>query len=83
MRKVRANKQGDDYAGWDGNLFVGSLYRQELHRLEVDGEDVTHRENLLGDTVGRIRDVRLGPDGFLYIVTDESNGGVYRIEPVS
>lgn len=75
--------QGDAYADWDGNLFVGSLARQELHRLVIDGSEVTHREDLLSETIGRIRDVRLGPDGFLYVITDEERGGVYRIEPAS
>jgi aldose sugar dehydrogenase len=71
---------GDSYPGWNGNLFVGSLYRQQLHRLVLDGDEVSHREVLLDDTVGRIRDVRQGPDGYLYVVTDQSDGGVYRIE---
>lgn len=75
--------QGDSYNNWDGNLFVGSLYREQLHRLVVDGETIAHEEVLLDGTLGRIRDVRLGPDGYLYVLTDESEGGVYRIEPSS
>lgn len=66
---------------WDGNLFVGSLYREQLHRLVLDGDEVSHEEILLDGTVGRIRDVRVGPDGHLYVLTDQSEGGLYRIEP--
>jgi aldose sugar dehydrogenase len=75
---------GDAFPGWRGNLFVGSLLREQLHRLVIDGRKVTHEEVLLGGdhSVGRIRDVRQGPDGLLYVVTDESDGGIYRIEPV-
>ena len=75
--------QGEEYNNWDGNLFVGSLYLEQLHRLVIDGESIAHEEILLEGTVGRIRDVRLGPDGYLYLLTDESDGGLYRIEPVS
>jgi aldose sugar dehydrogenase len=67
--------------GWRGNLFVGALVREELRRLVIDGRRVTHEEVLLAGTVGRIRDVRQGPDGMLYVVTDHGDGGIYRIEP--
>lgn len=66
---------------WNGNLFAGSLFQEQLHRLEIENEEVVHEEILLTDTIGRIRDVRMGPDGYLYLLTDESNGGLYRIEP--
>lgn len=66
---------------WNGSLFAGSLYKEQLHRLEVDGEEIVHDEVLLTETIGRIRDVRLGPDGHLYLLTDHSDGGLYRIEP--
>lgn len=72
---------GDAFPGWNGHLFAGSLYRKQLHRLVIDGERVTHEEILLSDTLGRIRDVRQGPDGYLYVLTDEEDGGVYRLEP--
>ncbi|MBZ5487337.1 PQQ-dependent sugar dehydrogenase [Halomonas aquamarina] len=72
---------GNGVAQWQNNLFVGSLKREQLHRLVLDGDSVTHEEMLLTDTIGRIRDVRQGPDGFLYLVTDEEDGGVYRLEP--
>jgi aldose sugar dehydrogenase len=73
---------GAPLPGWQGNLFVGSLLREQLHRLVLDGRRVVREEVLLDGTVGRIRDVRQGPDGYLYVVTDQSDGGVYRIEPV-
>lgn len=72
---------GDVYPGWQGDLFAGSLRRQQLHRLVLDGREVVHEEILLTGTVGRIRDVRQGPDGYLYVVSDRGDGGVYRIEP--
>lgn len=65
---------------WNGDLFAGSLLKEQLHRLEIDGEEVVHEEVLITEVIGRIRDVRMGPDGNLYLVTDESDGGVYRIE---
>lgn len=46
-----------------------------------ENDGVVHEEVLLEDTLGRIRDVRQGPDGLLYVVTDEEDGGVYRLEP--
>lgn len=73
-----------DVSEWNNNLFVGSLRREQLHRLVLDGDgEVTHEEVLLADTLGRIRDVRQGPDGMLYVVTDDEDGGVYRLEPES
>jgi aldose sugar dehydrogenase len=74
---------GAAFPGWQGDLFVGSLARRQLHRLVLDGQAVAREEVLLDGTVGRIRDVRQGPDGFLYLVTDAADGGIYRIEPVS
>ena len=67
---------------WRGNLLLGSLKFSTLVRLEFDGERVTHEERLLGDELGRIRDVRQGPDGLVYLLTDESNGALYRLSPV-
>jgi aldose sugar dehydrogenase len=51
-------------------------------RLELDGEKVTHEERLIEDAIGRIRDVRVGPDGYLYLLTDESDGILARLEPM-
>jgi aldose sugar dehydrogenase len=67
---------------WEGNLFAGSLLKEEVYRLVIENGDVVHEEPLLTGRIGRIRDVRQGPDGFLYIATDEREGGIYRIEPM-
>ncbi len=72
---------GDAIPGWQGSLFAGSLVRRQLHRLEIADGEVAHKEVLLDGTLGRIRDVRQGPDGLLYVTTDESDAGVYRLEP--
>lgn len=72
---------GDAFPAWQGNLFVGALAFQQLRRLELDGDDVTDQEVLLDKEVGRIRDVRQGPDGYLYLLIDDQNGGIYRLEP--
>jgi glucose/arabinose dehydrogenase len=66
---------------WNGNLFAGSLYEKQLHRLVLEGDEVVHDEVLLTEKIGRIRDVRIGPDGLLYMLTDHSDGGLFRIEP--
>jgi glucose/arabinose dehydrogenase len=73
--------QGDAFPQWQGDLFVGALSGELLARLELDGERVVEEERLLDGVLGRIRDVRVGPDGYLYLLTDESDGGLYRLEP--
>ncbi|WP_447527985.1 PQQ-dependent sugar dehydrogenase [Vreelandella sp. TE19] len=71
-----------DIVEWQNNMFAGSLNREQLHRLVLDDDNqIVHEEMLLADTLGRIRDVRQGPDGMLYVLTDEEDGGLYRIEP--
>ena len=64
---------------WQHNLFIGALADKDLIRLQLDGDKVVHEERLLGGLNARIRDVRQGPDGYLYVLTDESNGALYRI----
>jgi glucose/arabinose dehydrogenase len=73
--------QGDLFPAWRGNLFVGGLVSQEVSRLSLDGEKVTGEERLLRGINERIRDVRAGPDGALYVVTDSSAGSVLRVSP--
>lgn len=73
---------GDALPGWKGSLFVGSLKFRTLHRLEVDGERVVREEPLLEDLKENIRDVRDGPDGLLYLLTDNSAGRIWRLEPI-
>jgi glucose/arabinose dehydrogenase len=72
---------GDRFPKWRGNLFVGALKAQLLVRLELDGEKVAREERLLEGALGRIRDVRTGPDGFIYLLTDESRAVLARLEP--
>jgi glucose/arabinose dehydrogenase len=72
---------GDRFPRWRGDLFVGALRDQMLVRLRLDGEKVIMEERMLKNTIGRIRDVRNGPDGLLYLLTDESQGVLARLEP--
>ncbi|MDH3639629.1 MAG: PQQ-dependent sugar dehydrogenase [Gammaproteobacteria bacterium] len=73
---------GDKFPEWRGDLFVGALKDRLLVRLEVERERVVKEERMLHGVLGRIRDVRSGPDGFIYLLTDESNGVVARLEPL-
>ena len=68
-------------AAWQGSLFVGSLKFGTLHRLEVAGGKVQREEKLLQGNGERIRDVRQGPDGLLYMVTDSPQGRLLRLQP--
>lgn len=71
---------GDKFPNWRDDLFVGALAGQHLRRLELQGDQVIEQEILLDD-LARIRDVRSAPDGYLYVLTDESDGKLYRLEP--
>ena len=73
--------EGDAFPGWKGNLFIGSLKFQVLSRLELDGSKVVREERLLRGLNERIRDVRVGPDGLIYLLTDSPDGRVLRVEP--
>lgn len=72
---------GTAFPAWRGNLFVGGLKDTRLVRLVLEDERVVGEEHLLIERGQRIRDVRQGPDGALYIVTDEENGELWRIVP--
>jgi glucose/arabinose dehydrogenase len=72
---------GDKFPAWRGDLFVGALRDQLLVRLKLNGEKVVKEERMLQGALGRVRDVRQGPDGYLYLLTDSSNGGIVRLEP--
>jgi glucose/arabinose dehydrogenase len=74
---------GDKFPRWRGDLFVGSLKFELLVRLRLDGEKVVKEERMLKGLLGRIRDVRAGPDGYIYLLTDESNGVLVRLEPAT
>lgn len=71
----------DRFPQWKNNLFVGALAGQHLARLTLDGERVIAEERLLLDLKLRIRDVRQGPDGYLYVLTDSANGKLLRVSP--
>lgn len=69
----------DKYPEWNGDLLVGALKFQLLARLTLEGNSVQDEERMLQSEFGRIRDIRQGPDGYLYFLTDAANGGLYRI----
>ena len=71
----------DLFPQWKSNLFIGGLATQTLVRLELDGEKVTKEERLLQEMRQRIRDVRVGPDGALWLLTDSANGQLLRLTP--
>ncbi|MDF1587285.1 PQQ-dependent sugar dehydrogenase [Marinimicrococcus flavescens] len=66
---------------WQGDLLVGALKDRMLVRLDLEGERIVGEERLLEDAIGRIRDVRVGPDGLVYLLNDEADGGIWRLEP--
>lgn len=75
---------GDRFPQWRGNMFVGGMVGEQLARLTLNGPRVMTKETLLPH-IGRIRDVRQSPDGFIYLVTDDRDGkptSIYRLEPV-
>jgi aldose sugar dehydrogenase len=74
---------GDAFPDWRGDLFVGSLKFGYLARLDVKDGKIVGEERLLEDVGQRIRDVRQGPDGNLYLLTDEDEGAVLKLAPVS
>lgn len=73
---------GKAYPGWTGSLFTGSLKFGALVRMVLDGETVVSEERLLTGMGERIRDVRQGPDGLIYLLTDSSDGRVLRLNPL-
>jgi glucose/arabinose dehydrogenase len=73
---------GDKFPKWSGNAFVGGLASQQVSRLEMDGNRVVGEEVLLKGVLNqRVRDVEQGPDGYIYLLTDEDNGKLLRVEP--
>ena len=74
--------EGDAFPDWRGDLFVGALSGTHLARISLERGTVVGQERLLVEFDERIRDVRTGPDGLLYILTDDNDGGLYRLEPV-
>jgi glucose/arabinose dehydrogenase len=72
---------GTAFPGWRNSLFVGGMKDQMLVRLTLENDRVTGEEHLLRDRGQRVRDVRQGPDGALYLVTDEDQGELWKIVP--
>ncbi|GGO88720.1 hypothetical protein GCM10011348_44830 [Marinobacterium nitratireducens] len=73
--------RGDRFPRWQGNLLVGALKYELLSRLVLENGEVVAEEQLLKGEIGRIRDVDVGPDGYVYLLTDESPGRLVRLEP--
>jgi len=72
---------GNAFPAWRGNAFIGGLASKQLTRLVLDGTRVVGEEHLLADRNQRVRDVRQGPDGLLYLVTDEQAGELWKLVP--
>jgi glucose/arabinose dehydrogenase len=73
--------QGDRFPRWRGDVLIGALRGQALIRVRLDGDRVVGDEFMFVGSLPRVRDVRSGPDGFVYLLTDQSNGSVLRLEP--
>lgn len=73
--------EGDAFAAWRGNLFVGALVNNDVRRLTLAGNTVVAEEILFAELDQRIRDIRVSPDGLLYIITDGAQGQVVRVSP--
>lgn len=70
---------GDKFPQWQGDLFAGGLVLKQVRRIRFEGDSIVGQETLQFDK--RIREVRAGPDGYLYVLTDERNGQLLRIVP--
>jgi glucose/arabinose dehydrogenase len=72
---------GDKFPRWRGDLLIGALRGQALIRVRLDGERVAADEFMLRSHLPRVRDVRVGPDGYVYLLSDQPNGALLRLEP--
>ena len=73
---------GDKFPKWKGNLFIGCLETQEVHRVVIGKDEAISRETLFKDLGQRVRSVHEGPDGYIYFTTDNPAGRIMRIEPM-
>ena len=76
---------GDKFPEWKGNVFAGGMVGEQLARLTVDGRRVLNEEKL-AQRIGRIRDVRQGLDGFIYLAIEDRQGAptaIWRLEPAN
>ncbi len=71
----------DHFSAWQGNLLAGGLRAEQIRRVLFEDDIPVHEEELIRGKVGRIRDVRIGPDGNIYVATDHTDGAIYRISP--
>lgn len=71
----------DTFPAWQGNLLAGGLRAERVLRVVLEDHSVVHLEELLLKTIGRIRDVREGADGLIYVLNDSDDGGLFRLEP--
>ncbi len=71
----------DHFPAWQGNFLAGGLRSEQIRRIVFEDGIPVHEEELIRGQIGRIRDVRVGPDGNIYVVTDQADGGLYRISP--
>lgn len=70
------------FSNWQGNLLAGGLRSERILRVKTSEQDVLHIEELFTQELGRIRDVRQGPDGHIYVLTDDSRAGLFRVEAI-
>jgi glucose/arabinose dehydrogenase len=76
-----AQVTSDAFPAWHDDFLAGGLSSERLVRLALNGEDVIQREVILDGHIGRIRDIRQGPDGYLYLLNDSADAGLYRLIP--
>jgi glucose/arabinose dehydrogenase len=72
---------GDKFPRWQGDALIGALRGQSVIRVRLDGERFVEDEFMLQGSLPRVRDVRVGPDGYVYLLTDLPNGSLLRLEP--
>lgn len=72
---------GDAFPAWQGDLLVTALRGSVVARLDLDGERIMHEERMFGELNTRLRDIEQGPDGYLYLLTDERNGKLIQVKP--
>jgi len=73
--------EGTAFPAWQGNLFAAALAEKSVRRIELEDGEVANQEILFTELNARIRDVRAGPDGYLYLLTDSSEGKILRVKP--
>ena len=71
--------EGSQFPEYEGDLLVTSLKFKRLYHVSVEGERVTGEAVILQRSLGRLRDVEVGPDGAIYLLNDEAEGGLYRL----